>query len=91
MARRLGREIDAALAASGHGPRTRGRARSGASSARDLSPRSGGDARIERLVTLGTPHQGTKVAVFAFDPSRRELRPGSRLLTELAREDAVMT
>ncbi|MEA2624181.1 MAG: hypothetical protein QOD06_226 [Candidatus Binatota bacterium] len=89
MARRLGREIDAALAASGH-DRVHVVAHSlGGLVARTYLRDRGGDARIERLVTLGTPHQGTKVAVFAFDPLARELRPGSRLLNELGREDPV--
>jgi pimeloyl-ACP methyl ester carboxylesterase len=88
-ARRLGREIDTALAASGH-DRVHVVAHGlGGLVARTYLRDRGADARIHRLVTLGTPHQGTKVAVFAFDPLARELRPGSRLLSELAREDPV--
>ncbi|MGH7821773.1 MAG: alpha/beta fold hydrolase [Candidatus Binatia bacterium] len=51
----------------------------------------GGARRVGRLVTLGTPHQGTRVAAFAIDAAARSLLPGSRLLADLAREDPVPT
>ncbi|MGH7858167.1 MAG: lipase family alpha/beta hydrolase [Candidatus Binatia bacterium] len=51
----------------------------------------GGAARVRRLVTLGTPHQGTRVAAFALDAAARSLLPGSRLLQDLGREDPVPT
>ena len=44
----------------------------------------GGDRRVESLVTLGTPHQGSVLAHLLPTPMVRQLRPGSALLQELA-------
>jgi triacylglycerol lipase len=52
--------------------------------ARYLVQRLGGDKRIESLVTLGTPHQGTRWAHVLPTPLVRQLRPGSPLIRELA-------
>jgi triacylglycerol lipase len=52
--------------------------------ARYLVQRLGGDARIESLVTLGTPHAGTRWAHVLPTPLVRQLRPGSPLIRELA-------
>jgi pimeloyl-ACP methyl ester carboxylesterase len=53
--------------------------------ARYYVQRLGGDARVHTLVTLGTPHHGTLVAMLPLPhPVMRQLRPGSDLLTELA-------
>ncbi|MCW2676293.1 MAG: hypothetical protein JWR70_1333 [Modestobacter sp.] len=52
--------------------------------ARYLVQRLGGDRRIESLVTLGTPHAGTRLAHVLPTPLVRQLRPGSPLLRELA-------
>ncbi len=46
--------------------------------------RQGGDLRVESLVTLGTPHEGTVLAHVAPTPLIRQLRPGSTVLRELA-------
>jgi pimeloyl-ACP methyl ester carboxylesterase len=46
--------------------------------------RQGGDRRIESLVTLGTPHQGSLLAHVVPTPLIRQLRPGSPVLQELA-------
>ncbi|MFD3758875.1 esterase/lipase family protein [Streptomyces sp. NPDC058622] len=47
--------------------------------------RLGGDARVRTLVTLGTPHSGTRVAPFLNAlPLVRQMRPGSEVLAELA-------
>ncbi len=46
--------------------------------------RQGGDRRIESLVTLGTPHQGTLLAHVVPTPMIRQLRPGSPVLRALA-------
>ncbi|MFG2991457.1 esterase/lipase family protein [Streptomyces sp. NPDC048257] len=47
--------------------------------------RLGGDARVRTLVTLGTPHSGTRVAPFMdAHPLVRQMRPDSEVLTELA-------
>ncbi|WP_415952456.1 esterase/lipase family protein [Streptomyces sp. KLOTTS4A1] len=53
--------------------------------ARYYVQRQGGDARVRTLVTLGTPHGGTRV-VPAMDahPIVRQMRPGSEVITELA-------
>jgi len=42
------------------------------------------DARVHRVVTLGTPHRGTQAARFAFSVNGRQMRPGSRWLRALA-------
>jgi pimeloyl-ACP methyl ester carboxylesterase len=42
----------------------------------------GGDERVESLVTLGTPHNGTVLARALPTPLIRQLRPGSPLLCE---------
>jgi hypothetical protein len=52
--------------------------------ARYLVQRLGGDARVESLVTLGTPHGGTWWAHVLPTTLVRQLRPGSPLLRELA-------
>lgn len=47
--------------------------------------RLGGDARVRTLVTLGTPHAGTRAAPFMdAHPLVRQMRPGSEVLAELA-------
>ncbi|MGW9070886.1 esterase/lipase family protein [Streptomyces yangpuensis] len=47
--------------------------------------RLGGDTRVRTLVTLGTPHSGTRVAPFMdAHPLVRQMRPGSEVLAELA-------
>lgn len=43
-----------------------------------------GHEDVERFVTLGTGHKGTKVAAFGFGPSILAQFPGSSLLTDLA-------
>ena len=53
--------------------------------ARYLVQRLGGDARVHTLVTLGTPHGGTRSARLLPLPLCRQLRPGSDLIEELAR------
>ena len=52
--------------------------------ARYLVQRLGGDRRVESLVTLGTPHGGSRWAHVLPTPLVRQLRPGSPLLQELA-------
>jgi hypothetical protein len=45
----------------------------------------GGDLRVRTLVTLGTPHSGTRVAPLAnAHPIVRQMRPGSEVIEELA-------
>lgn len=52
--------------------------------ARYYVQRLGGDARVDTLVTLGTPHQGTVAAYVLPTPVARQLRPNSDLINELA-------
>jgi triacylglycerol lipase len=52
--------------------------------ARYLVQRLGGDHRVESLVTLGTPHGGSRWAHMLPTPLVRQLRPGSPLIRELA-------
>jgi hypothetical protein len=46
--------------------------------------RQGGSRRVDSLVTLGTPHQGSVWAHVLPTPLVRQLRPGSPMLQELA-------
>src|SRR5262245_15596743 len=43
---------------------------------------------IGRVITLGTPHQGTRAVVGAFDPMLRTLVPGSSFLRHLGADGA---
>jgi pimeloyl-ACP methyl ester carboxylesterase len=53
--------------------------------ARYYVQRLGGDLRVRTLVTLGTPHSGTRVVPLAnAHPIVRQMRPGSAVLEELA-------
>ena len=52
--------------------------------ARYLVQRLRGDRRVESLVTIGTPHQGSLLAHVVPTPLIRQLRPGSPVLRELA-------
>jgi hypothetical protein len=52
--------------------------------ARYYVQRQGGDRRVESLVTLGTPHEGSVLAHILPTPLVRQLRPGSPVLQELA-------
>ncbi|MDN0195221.1 alpha/beta fold hydrolase [Streptomyces sp. S.PNR 29] len=52
--------------------------------ARYYVQRLGGDARVRTLVTLGTPHAGTRVAPLAnAHPIVRQMRPDSPVIEEL--------
>ncbi|MEV6110271.1 alpha/beta fold hydrolase [Streptomyces sp. NPDC051940] len=53
--------------------------------ARYYVQRLGGDRRVRTLVTLGTPHAGTRIALLlAAHPIVRQMRPGSDVIEELA-------
>ena len=51
--------------------------------ARYYVQRMGGDARVHTLVTLGSPHQGTRAARLLPRGVLRQLQPGSDVLAEL--------
>ncbi|WP_267242954.1 esterase/lipase family protein [Streptomyces sp. PR69] len=52
--------------------------------ARYYVQRLAGDSRVRTLVTLGTPHAGTPVALLAgAHPLARQMRPGSPVIEEL--------
>ncbi|MFH8989009.1 esterase/lipase family protein [Streptomyces sp. NPDC017940] len=52
--------------------------------ARYYAQRLGGDARVRTLVTLGTPHGGTRAVPLAdAHPIVRQMRPGSDVVREL--------
>lgn len=54
--------------------------------ARYYVQRLGGDTRVRTLVTLGTPHSGTRaVPLLTPHPIVRQMRPGSDLVGELAK------
>ncbi|WP_406439632.1 alpha/beta fold hydrolase [Streptomyces sp. NBC_00631] len=54
--------------------------------ARYYVQRLGGDLRVRTLVTLGTPHAGTRVVPLAdAHPIVRQMRPGSQVIEELTR------
>jgi pimeloyl-ACP methyl ester carboxylesterase len=59
--------------------------------ARYLVQRLGGDRRIDSLITLGTPHQGSLLAHVVPTPLIRQLRPGSPVLQELAQPAPAVT
>lgn len=52
--------------------------------ARYYVQRQGGHDRVDTMITLGTPHQGTLAAYLMPTPASWQFRPGSDLLTELA-------
>ncbi|MDT0543903.1 MULTISPECIES: alpha/beta fold hydrolase [Streptomyces] len=54
--------------------------------ARYYVQRLGGDARVHTLVTLGTPHSGTRTApLLSAHPLVRQMRPDSDVIEELRR------
>jgi triacylglycerol lipase len=50
--------------------------------------RLGGLERVQRFVTVSTPHQGTALAWCVGTPGVRQMRPGSAFLQDLARDAA---
>lgn len=49
-----------------------------------------GGARVAGLVTLGTPHQGSRLAVLGVGENARQMRPGSPWLQHVARLPVVV-
>jgi triacylglycerol esterase/lipase EstA (alpha/beta hydrolase family) len=46
-------------------------------------------AKVRRVVTLGSPHRGSKLAVFAMGAAAKEMIPGSSFLETLNRDHQV--
>lgn len=53
--------------------------------------RAHGSTRIAGMITLGTPHQGTRSAFRGFGRNARQMQPRSRWLNELARVEDFST
>lgn len=49
-----------------------------------------GSSRTARLITLGTPHQGSELAYIGFGVNARQMEPGSAWLQALASPTAVL-
>lgn len=43
----------------------------------------GGESRVSKCVTMGTPHFGTQAAYLSYLPTARQMRPGSQFLENL--------
>lgn len=52
--------------------------------------RLGGLDRVERLVTIATPHHGTELARLLPNRAGRQMQPGSAFLQDLSRDAAVL-
>ena len=86
--RQLEDRIDAILSATGHEKLTLiGHSFGGLVSRAYL--RHNGTAKVERLITLGTPHGGSVWAYLFSTPVTRHLRPHGEFLTELTREEKL--
>ena len=48
---------------------------------------AGDDSRVERVVTIGTPHHGTWLGRFAHTPNSRQMKLASRWLQQLERDE----
>ncbi|MCG3172151.1 MAG: hypothetical protein GMKNLPBB_00296 [Myxococcota bacterium] len=59
----------------------------GGLASRHYIARLGGDGHVERLITLGSPHQGTRFAMLALGPNALQMVPSSRFLLELAESE----
>ena len=47
------------------------------------------DARVHRVITIGTPHHGTWLARFAFVPNAAQMRLGNGWLSRLAAQETM--
>ncbi|MFG3252270.1 lipase family alpha/beta hydrolase [Streptomyces sp. NPDC048172] len=84
-ARRLAGQVEEVLARTGHERVDLVGHSLGGLIARYYVQRLGGDARTRTVITLGTPHSGTRAApALPAHPVARQMCPGSPLLAELA-------
>ncbi|MBX7465782.1 alpha/beta fold hydrolase [Streptomyces sp. MAG02] len=82
----LGRHVEDICARTGHAEVDIVGHSLGGLIARYYVQRQGGDRRVRTLVTLGTPHSGTRTAQLAHaHPILRQMCPGSALVEELRR------
>ncbi len=51
--------------------------------------RARGGARIAKLITLGTPHRGTRTATMGLGANARQMEPGSAWLESLGRAESL--
>jgi triacylglycerol lipase len=58
--------------------------------ARYYVQRLGGLQRVRRLVTISSPHNGTRVAFLRWNDGARQMRPGSAFLCDLNRDAHVL-
>jgi hypothetical protein len=81
----LGRQVEEVCARTGHRRVDIVGHSLGGLVARYYVQRLGGDARVRRVITLGTPHSGTRVAPFMSAlPIVRQMRPDSDVIAELS-------
>lgn len=82
---RLGSRVEEVVARTGHARVDLVGHSLGGLIARYYVQRLGGDARVRTVITLGTPHSGTRVIpALPPHPVARQMRPGSPVLRELA-------
>jgi triacylglycerol lipase len=58
--------------------------------ARYYLQRLGGLERVQRFITIASPHKGTWTAFLRSNPGARQMRPGSDFLKDLNRDAAVL-
>ncbi|MFJ9415723.1 esterase/lipase family protein [Streptomyces sp. NPDC101227] len=81
----LGRHVEAVCARTGHRRVDIVGHSLGGLIARYYVQRLGGDARVRTLITLGTPHSGTRIApLMSAHPIVRQMRPNSEVIAELS-------
>jgi triacylglycerol lipase len=49
-----------------------------------------GAERVERFITIASPHNGTLAAFFRANPGARQMRPGSHFLKDLNRDASLL-
>lgn len=75
--------VASATAATGHPPLLVGHSMGGLA-IRAWLRRADADARVHRIITIGTPHHGTWLGQFSHAVNGRQMRLNSRWLTQLA-------